>query len=355
MKKITFTFGLLCLTMLTNAQIVINQANFYYGEVNYHQLSDTSNGTTGISPGNSGTNQTWDFSAFTSGNLQDLHSDGYTSISSDSLFPTANLKGTVIINNAPGFTMTINFFVNINSNGFDYLGSTYHTSYPGVVNDATVYEIPYTRVLPFPTQYGTTNINNYIQEQYALQTPTSPLGVDSTHIRYYRTNDFDCDGWGTLITPLGSFNALRVKKTTTNIDTTWEKTNGVWAMSSTTGLVSPQISYHWYAENGFNLASLNLNSTGNPNSWEYTFNSEFTVGLTEKPIVSIEIFPNPTHSILNINSEENTKILILNLLGETVAEEHLKVGKNSIDVSKLINGIYYIQTEKGNGLKFVKN
>ncbi|MCC7331588.1 MAG: T9SS type A sorting domain-containing protein [Flavobacteriales bacterium] len=345
---------MLSLTILTNAQIVINQVDFYYGEVNFHHLSDTSNGTTGISPGNSGTNQTWDFSAFTSGNLQDLHSDGYTSISSDPLFPTANLKATVI-SNMPGYSATRNFYYNINQNGFDYLGLTSQASYSGTTFDEIVYEIPYARLLPFPTQYSTTSVNNFIQEQYGLQTPTSPSGVDSTHNRYYRTNDFECDGWGTLITPFGSFNALRVKKTTSNIDTSWAKINGVWVMSSTNGTGLPQTSYHWYAENGFELASLQLYSTSNPNSWKYTFKSEFPLTVTEKSVTSIEVYPNPTHSILNINSEENSKILILNLLGETVAEEYLKVGNNSIDVSRLKNGIYFIQTEKGNVSKFVKN
>ena len=66
------------------------------------------------------------------------------------------------------------------------------------------------------------------------------------------------------------------------------------------------------------------------------------------------IYPNPTNSVLNAEVKENGIIKIVNVLGETVASQVLLLGNNSIDVSTLSNGIYYLQTDQGDSMKFVK-
>lgn len=69
---------------------------------------------------------------------------------------------------------------------------------------------------------------------------------------------------------------------------------------------------------------------------------------------ALNLYPNPANNVLNIELKEDTYIEIVNLLGKTVATQKLNAGVNSIDVSGLTSGIYFIQTEDGVTEKFVK-
>lgn len=71
-------------------------------------------------------------------------------------------------------------------------------------------------------------------------------------------------------------------------------------------------------------------------------------------VTSFNIYPNPANSILNIEAKETTNIKIANMVGATVATQKLNAGSNSIDVSTLTKGIYFIQLSNGGAVKFIK-
>lgn len=66
------------------------------------------------------------------------------------------------------------------------------------------------------------------------------------------------------------------------------------------------------------------------------------------------VYPNPTNSVLNISAKETTNIKIVTVLGTVVSTQQLHAGENTIDVSDLVNGIYFIQNANGGAVKFVK-
>lgn len=66
------------------------------------------------------------------------------------------------------------------------------------------------------------------------------------------------------------------------------------------------------------------------------------------------IYPNPVTDILNIEVNKNTNISIVNLLGATISTQQVNSGKNIIDVSCLISGIYFIHSTNGDSIKFIK-
>ncbi len=82
--------------------------------------------------------------------------------------------------------------------------------------------------------------------------------------------------------------------------------------------------------------------------------------VTNVSVVQLEndnlfrLYPNPVSSILNIETNNNISIKIVSILGETIVEKKLLTGKNSIDVSTLATGIYFIQSENGENVKFIK-
>ena len=57
----------------------------------------------------------------------------------------------------------------------------------------------------------------------------------------------------------------------------------------------------------------------------------------------LKFYPNPTNGIINIEVENANKIKVVNVLGELVKHEDLKFKQQSIDISSLQNGIYFLQ------------
>ena len=91
-----------------------------------------------------------------------------------------------------------------------------------------------------------------------------------------------------------------------------------------------------------------FNSTVDMGAYEY--NS--TLGLDNvEAISSLKLYPNPTSSILNIESNESIKqIRLFNVLGKEI----LKTKSKTIDVSKLNQGIYLIEIEGDNYQTIIK-
>lgn len=64
---------------------------------------------------------------------------------------------------------------------------------------------------------------------------------------------------------------------------------------------------------------------------------------------SISIFPNPTAGILNINAiEANGTIEVYNVIGDKVYSNSVVKGNNSIDLSGLANGAYFLKVNSNN-------
>lgn len=64
---------------------------------------------------------------------------------------------------------------------------------------------------------------------------------------------------------------------------------------------------------------------------------------------AISIFPNPTSGVLNINAvETNSSVEVLNIVGEKVYSNTLVKGNNTIDLSNLANGAYFVKMNSNN-------
>ena len=61
----------------------------------------------------------------------------------------------------------------------------------------------------------------------------------------------------------------------------------------------------------------------------------------------IKIYPNPTNKTVNICSQQEDQVVVLNITGEIVNKIELNKGINTIDVSSYTNGIYFVRTIDG--------
>ena len=103
---------------------------------------------------------------------------------------------------------------------------------------------------------------------------------------------------------------------------------------------------------GINLASLETKIIQLDRS---TSTSELDI------VSSVSAYPNPAQSQLNIdiqgvNLNKTYQVKIYSLLGELKMEEKVKAHQNNVlNIEELNAGLYFIKTESGNTIKFIKN
>ncbi len=84
---------------------------------------------------------------------------------------------------------------------------------------------------------------------------------------------------------------------------------------------------------------------------ELTFSKFFsgTTNVSETTNESFSVYPNPASSSINIAGIKDTKIDILNILGEVILTDNIVSGEIKLDISHLENGIYLIKIQSENG------
>ncbi len=104
---------------------------------------------------------------------------------------------------------------------------------------------------------------------------------------------------------------------------------------------------------------ITLASDGSDTGYNNTGNLDTissTAGLDDINGISVEVYPNPTSDKLYIqNSLRVNKIGIIDISGRTVLEFNKAKNLKSIDVSNLTEGIYFLKTDLGSQLKFIKS
>lgn len=170
-------------------------------------------------------------------------------------------------------------------------------------------------VYSFPLNFGDidTSFSSYNVDL------SSTLGL---YFRVNRTRINQVDGWGTLITPYGTNNVLRVKTTVTERDSVHIDSLGF-------GFNLPPITtneYKWMAAGeGVPLLQANANASGTVNQVVYRDNTPFntTVQSIETTLAHVDLYPNPASdqvSILPIGFNGETNFTLLDLQGKIVLE-----------------------------------
>jgi hypothetical protein len=299
MKRTLLVLLLFCLKAYS--QPIRTSADFIDYSTNVYRAS-----ASGLSPGGSGANQVWDFSGVAYNpvpySLQTVPSSSAPFIAN---FPLTNYvqKITYSSNNV--------FYVmgTITSTGVEMLASTSDSQ---IIKDYT----PDTGFMPLPLSF-----NESYTDVFQATTDSNP----TTRVNVY-------DGYGTLITPFGTFNnVIRMKQT--------EQGANVYNWS----LASPYtpLMFGQFGTDG----SITFNQITTLNNADLTLNEK------------VRIYPNPTSSILNIELSgiKIDKIIISDVLGKTMFEQTQNT--NQVNVGNLAAGIYIVKVFSDNKIsqaKFLK-
>jgi hypothetical protein len=202
MKKLFQTILLSLLGSVTNAQVTIDQSDMPAVDDTF-RVSVTTQVPAGYTQG--GVNKTWDFSSMTPANQR---VESYISVATLPaeyqfifvLLGGANLASPGGAISFPGIPVSDQFtFFKKSATAFDDLGFGF--AFSGI-NIPVAYDNP-DRYYTFPLTYGTPPWSSFSRVNISLP------GL----FTYYssRTRTSQVDGWGTLVTPFGTFQTIRVK------------------------------------------------------------------------------------------------------------------------------------------------
>lgn len=197
-------------------------------------------------------------------------------------------------------------------------------------NKKTVYE--------FPLSYGDSISDTY---SFSVTVPNfAYLGESGTRM-------YEVDGWGSLTTPFGTFDALR-----TRIEHIYE--DSIYIDSSDFGISIPRslVIYEWLGEDtGIPLLQINT-EFGLVTSVVYQDSLQISTNIIEnlEELSAFKIYPQPAKDYLNVELERQPtkgfEVIIYDLSGKEVYREYYDAKKKvSISTESLSPGIYMLEVQ----------
>jgi len=199
---------------------------------------------------------------------------------------------------------------------------------------------------PIPVQYQSAdviykfplNYNNIDSSDSYWQLAIPSLGFISE--KKHRFNWVD--GWGSVTTPLGTYNCLRLLSKVYQVDSFHYDSIPL----PFPAIPQTYIEYIWLAKStGFPILKATIRGTSVTVDYMDSIKSFVGINPIKTNSKSLYIYPNPTHSQLHIsiNTIEKFNLKLYNIVGELLLEKSFSGSKNqTLDVSHLKKGVYFV-------------
>lgn len=227
-----------------NAQITITSADMPTPTKMFINATDT---VPNVSIGNNDTVQAWNMFTL----VQHMVDTSIVMNYSDHPNPLFSTANTVMLQK--GEQDFYGYLVN-SPNSLELIGGG------GIVNiqgsDIPVNQIftPGSRLFNFPASFDSSFVNDYTgNAKFYYGGQVQGLPIDSIHNKSAVHREVRVDAWGELITPLDTFNVLRVKEVSQQYDTTMAYFFGGWQNIPGGTSVNETTTYYWWA-NGVGTA-----------------------------------------------------------------------------------------------------
>ncbi len=347
MKKILLSFILCGIAFYSQAQITITSSDMpKSGEV---FLLSSAN-PLDVNIDSTGDSMIWDFS-----NLK-YQSQSYDTMLAKSnlpyayqfLFLTSSYAERLMQNVSVDTFFTLKNAYNIYKNSTSKFEQT---AFAGELNGfpVPVFINPTDVWYNFPMNFGDTGIS---KSSYFFSVPpmTTPPYI---YFKQKRERKNKVDGWGKLILPMDTFDVLRVKSTVTDVDSVSLFGFGVPSFTV--------ISYEYkFLGKGKGLPLLQINASGGMGKptvssviYQDTLHSVVTYA-EEKKVIPFLAYPNPANQFIQVYTDEGKLFTITDLSGKVILQEILTQYQTDIDVSKLVNGFYFMSVSSKEGKRITK-
>jgi hypothetical protein len=301
----------------SHAQITLSSSDF--PDANDMYLMSDATAFTGMDETLTGANYSWDFSQLST-TTTGQHTDTLFAVTSMNFIYQAVFGDFSFLQHRSNqathgsdfslgtqiaITDVYNFYYN-NSN--DYHQSGFGAGINGIPAP-TAYD-PHDIIYKYPVQFGN------------VDSSASGYSVSLPNFLYYGVNRNrinEVDGWGTLVTPGGTYNVLRMKTTIHEHDSVYLDTLGFGY-----GFDLPvQTEYKWLAQ-GEGLPVLQINVAGGfVSSIVYKGVNSSGITAVEKNIFDFTIFPNPVSGKLfakyTLQQQQDASFILTDAVGNVVS------------------------------------
>jgi hypothetical protein len=325
------------------AQISINHTDFQPAGKTYISQTITAEKLSQFNKGGSGENQHWDFSTLkkAEGTPDTLIFVNPAQTPWFNNFPTSTFAET---RDAGDFS-----FYQQSASGIDIIGET-GLGLAGKFNPPLTF-------IKFPMNFGSSNRST---GQLIIKDSTSQSGplMDSVRIVVDIIHEYVADGWGTIKTPGGSFDVLRIASKTISVsETQLHFKTGMWT-SLDDKQVNASSSYSWYAKGyGSDIFTVNFDRDS---TWSKLTSVEWLESVSDNVVLGtdtkmseaeINISPNPSRGSFIVvagNASPVTSVFVYNAMGAEVKSFNSSGNVMPYEVSDLEDGLYTlkISTEK---------
>lgn len=330
MKKtlcLTGVFMLLFSISMAQPTLTATGINYMIGET--HTLFNSSY----VSPGNSGANQTWDLSSMTNAGQELTTVVAPSSTVNGSSFPHSN----VALKNSSG-TM----YFKTSATALQNYGTSSSATIMAYTDPEDLLHFPFN----FNDSYSDTWFAQFVSNGYT----------------FYRegTTTLEADGYGTLITPGGTYtNALRL-----HLVQNYQDSISFDGFSNVITYDNDQ--YMWYKE-GIHAQLAILYSLTSSSGGPFTGGNYISVstGIDDLSDLtsSTNLFPNPASDKINLDisltKTQKIDIRLFNYLGQQVEinkeiDGIQGVNNMQLDIRSLSKGIYFVQISLDGNIAFYK-
>ncbi|MCK4288913.1 MAG: T9SS type A sorting domain-containing protein [Bacteroidales bacterium] len=335
MKKALFIAIVFISPYISVGQIVLDQTDLpQIGDVQNMLQVDSAQGV-GLSPGASGENVIWNFSSLITGNSEDTTYYENPSVTLyGSSFPTSNIASKRWDSQENCYQY--DYFIK-GSSGMKWLGFGACWNTPPEIFISGNF-------LLFPLLTYSNSVNHSGRAVFDSISPNTYNVIYFTHIS-------TADAWGTITTPSGTAQTIRIYSTETAYDSSY--VSGVGTQNNvTTGYY-----YKWYEKDlGWPVLEIGKgifsNVDDNIQYAEYAASLVSGINSIAYSDNSLSIYPNPNNGVFSIalqNTVAKSEVEIYNVHGEKVyAISNVKrITSNEIDLSKFPKGIYFVKIYDG--------
>lgn len=347
MKKQLLLVSAVFVAIAANAQITITSADIAPINMNVRQVNDTA---PVISVGSAGASQTWNLSGLNTHTTDTIYFMPPNWMPGASNFPTANygIKMMQMGQNA-------NVFADKNTSSLSIKGITAAVDIMGTPYNVVLRNTPSEIVTNFPSTYNSTFTNNFVTKGtfYFGIDPGIGFTVDSVRLVSHVAKTVAYDGWGSVTTPMGTYNSLRVKtlKHTTDTISGYIAFFDMWVDFQTTEDSSK--TYTWWANAlGFSLAEVTVDVATDAPIRATWMPAAPVVGINEYVNAEqVNVYPNPAQNTLffSVDASKAKSIQVFDIAGKMMNAYSINVNNPQIDVSTFANGIYSYTIVDKNG------
>ncbi len=336
MKKSLLSIAIVCFGLLSaSAQITITTADVAAPSKIIYQETDTLPTISIGAPG--ATSQTWNMLALKTGTKDTLSFLNANWVPNAS-FPTANLALK------QGYQTNYSYLINSGAGLFS-LGLAASVDFGSGLTPIKQISSPAEKLMVFPATYNTSFTNNFTTTTPTFYININPgIQIDSARGKSVVQKTALVDAWGSITTPLGTYNVIRSKEIRINHDTMdalippfgWQ--NGAQKASDSV------VTYTWWANGiGFPIVTATMDSTGLGVKSVQWLQSLPITGINEvASSVNVNVYPNPAENELNISIDglKTESIQVFDITGRLINSYSVQNNYALINTTTFANGIY---------------